>query len=103
MEGEAEMTSPTGLTGKIARTAARHPWRVVAIWVVVLAISLTTMVTVGNRLTMNEEFRTDLESRVADNLITARLNGGAKDPARERVIVSSAALTVDDPAFQAVV
>jgi RND superfamily putative drug exporter len=93
----------TPLTGKLARAAARHPWRTIAAWVVVLAIALTTMATIGNRFTMNEEFRTDLESRTADSLITERLNGGVKDPAQERVIVSSTQYTVDDPAFKAVV
>ncbi|HEX5164666.1 MAG TPA: MMPL family transporter, partial [Thermomicrobiales bacterium] len=100
------MTTPirsTSLTGKIARTSARHPWKTIAGWLVVLAIALTTMVTIGNHFTMNDEFRTDLESRVADDLITQRMNGGVETPAQERVIVSSADLTVDDPAFAAVV
>jgi RND superfamily putative drug exporter len=95
--------APTGLTGKIARTAAQRPWTVVAIWVVVLIIAVASMATLGNNFTMNEEFRTDLESRVADEQITERLNGGSDDPAQERVIVSSTDLTVDDPAFAAVV
>jgi RND superfamily putative drug exporter len=93
----------TGLTGKIARTSAQRPWTVVAIWVVVLIIAVASMATLGNKFTMNEEFRVDLESRVADEQITERLNGGSKDPAQERVIVSSTDLTVDDPAFAAVV
>jgi putative drug exporter of the RND superfamily len=93
----------TALTGKIAGAAARHPWRVIAAWVIVLAIALATMVTAGDRFTMNEEFRTDLESRVADELITTRLNGGTQDPAQERIIVSSTERTVDDPAFATVV
>src|SRR6478672_1341701 len=93
----------TALTGKVASAAARHPWRVVASWAVILVIALTTMATIGNRFTLDETFRTDLESRTADDLITQRLNGGAQDPAQERVIVSSTDLTVDDPTFQAVV
>ena len=95
--------TPTGFTGKIARISAQRPGRVIAIWAVVLLIILTSMVTLGNRFTMDQEFRTDLESRVADNLITERLNGGSEAPAQERVIVSSADLTVDDPAFAAIV
>jgi len=95
--------NPTGLTGKIARTSAQRPWTVVAIWVVVLIIAVASMATLGNNFTMNEEFRVDLESRVADEQITERLNGGSEDPAQERVIVSSTDLTVDDPAFAAVV
>src|SRR5688572_19737192 len=93
----------TALTGKIARASALHPWKTVAAWIVVLVIALTTMATIGNRFTMNEEFRTDLESRLADDLITERLNGGAEAPAQERVIVSSMELSVDDPAFKSVV
>jgi RND superfamily putative drug exporter len=76
---------------------------VIAAWVAVLVIALATMATIGNRFTMNEEFRVDLESRVADDLITERLNDGAEDPAMERVIVSATDLTVDDPAFETVV
>jgi RND superfamily putative drug exporter len=100
------MTTPvrtTGITGKLARVSALHPWKTVAVWIVVLVIGLASMATIGNRFTMNEEFRIDLESRVADDLITERLNGGVEDPAMERVIVSSTELTVDDPAFEAVV
>jgi len=94
---------PTGLTGKLARIAARNPWKIVAVWIIVLVIGVATMATNGNRFSMNEEFRIDLESRVANDLITERLNGGEEDPAQERVIVSSESLTVDDPAFEAVV
>jgi RND superfamily putative drug exporter len=93
----------TGLTGKVAGAAARHPWKVIAAWVLILVVALATMASIGSSLTMNDEFRTDLESRVADSLITERLNGGVETPAQERVIVSSAELTVDDPAFAAVV
>lgn len=96
-------TETTTLTGKMARGAAHHPWKVVGAWAAILAIALVTMATAGNRFTMNEEFRTDLESRVADGLITERLNSGVKDPAQERIIVSSSEWTVDDPAFAAVV
>ena len=94
---------PTGITGKLARAAALHPWKMVAAWIVVLVIGVATMLTLGNRFTMNEEFRVDLESRVADDLITERLNDGMEAPAQERVIVSSTELSVDDAAFEVVV
>jgi RND superfamily putative drug exporter len=103
---ENEMTTPvrtTGLTGKLARFSALHPWKMVTVWIVVLVVALATIATAGDRFTMNEEFRVDLESRVADDLITERLNGGEEDPAQERVIVSSTEMTVDDPAFEDVV
>ncbi len=93
----------TGITGKLAHFSALNPWKTLAVWIVVLVVALATIATAGNRFTMNEEFRVDLESRVADDLITERLNGGAEDPAQERVIVTSTELSVDDPAFEAVV
>ena len=77
------------ITGKLARFSALHPWKMVTVWIVVLVVALATIATAGDRFTMNEEFRVDLESRVADDLITERLNGGEEDPAQERVIVSS--------------
>jgi RND superfamily putative drug exporter len=95
--------TPTGLTGKLARNAAQHPWRPIAAWALVLVIALATMIGFGERFTVNEEFRTDLESRVANDLITERLNGGVEDPAQERVIVSSDEHTVDSPGFRTVV
>ncbi len=92
-----------GMTGKLARWSSRHPWKIVAIWAIVLIIGLATMGVVGNRFTAEEEIRTDLETLVADDLITDRLNNGIEDPAQEFVIVSSENQTVDDPAFEAIV
>ncbi len=92
-----------GLTGKLARTSARHPWKIVAIWMAVLLIGLTTMVVFGNRFAPDEDIRADLENLTADGLITERLNDGQEAPAQEFVIVSSDSLTVDDPAFETVV
>ena len=78
------------------------PVEVVAVWIIVLVVGVATMATVGGQFDL-EEFRADFESLIADDLITERLSGGIEDPAQEFVIVSSAELTVDDPAFQAVV
>ena len=100
---ESKEYRATGLTGKMARWSARRPWKVVAIWVIVLIIGLTSVGIFGSRFTQDEEFRADLENLTADELITERLNGGVEDPAQEFVIVSSEELTVDDPAFEAVV
>ena len=92
-----------GLTGKLAQWSATSPWKVIGIWAAVLVIGLAFIGVFGSRFSQDEEFRTDLENLTADELITERLNGGAEDPAREFVIVSSDSLTVDDPAFKAVV
>ena len=92
-----------GMTGRMARWSARRPWKVIAIWAAVLIIGLATVAMVGNRFTVEEEIRTDLETLTADDLITQRLNGGVEDQAQEFVIVSSKELTVDDPAFKTAV
>ena len=100
---QAAEVAATSLTGKTARWSAHNPWKVVAIWTAVLVIGLASVGIFGSRFTQDEEIRADLETLVADDLITERLNGGVEDPAQEFVIVSSDELTVDDPAFQAVV
>lgn len=96
-------TRSTSLTGKMAGWSARRPWKVVGIWVAVLVIALVAMAVAGNRFTAEDEIRTDLESLVADGLITERLNGGVEESAQEFVIVSSDGETVDDPVFEGVV
>lgn len=92
-----------GITGRLARWSASHPWKVIATWALVLVVGLATIGVVGNRFTAEEEIRTDLETLVADDLISERLNNGVEESAQEFVIVSSADLTVDDPAFERVV
>ncbi|MEZ4520690.1 MAG: MMPL family transporter [Thermomicrobiales bacterium] len=95
--------TPAGITGRMARWSAGHPWKIIAVWAAVLIIGLATVGIAGNRFTAEDEIRTDLEAMTAVDLIAERLNNGVEDPAQEFVIVSSADATVDEPAFQTVV
>ncbi|MBM3940963.1 MAG: MMPL family transporter [SAR202 cluster bacterium] len=87
--------STTGL----ARFSGKHPWAVVAAWVLVLVVAGTLVATqLSSALTTEQDFTNDPESKQAVEALRA---AGLMDQARAReiVIVRSAELTVDDPAF----
>jgi RND superfamily putative drug exporter len=88
-------------TAGLARMTARHPWRTIGIWVVILLIGLWQASFIGDRTTSEVNFLTEPESVKGFNLLEERL--GYEDPLRETVVIWSDSLTVDDPAFQAVV
>src|SRR5664280_1194866 len=83
----------------IARACARHPWRVLSAWVVVLVVSgAMTALFLGGSLTNSDHFTSNPESARADALISQKLS--ATDKPQELIIVRSATLTVDSPAFR---
>lgn len=86
--------STTGL----AQLSARHPWRVLGLWLIVLLLALgaSRSLTTTNQVTFTN---TPASVKGAD-LITARLG---QNPPAETVIVRSPNTTVDEPAFQAAV
>jgi RND superfamily putative drug exporter len=83
----------------IARACARHPWRTLAAWVVVLACAATiTVLYLGGALSNEDSFTNDPESFRATALINETFPGN--NQSRELVIVRSAGLTVDDQQFR---
>src|SRR5215472_8091438 len=83
---------------RLARASARHPWRTVAVWIVVLAAAaVCSRVFLSGALTTQSSFADNPESVRAQNLIEQRLTGPAKDT--ELVVVRSPALTVSSPRF----
>ncbi len=83
----------------IARACARHPWRTLAAWAVVLACAATiTVLLLGGALSNEQSFTNDPESFRATNLINETFPGN--NQSRELVIVRSASLTVDDQQFR---
>jgi RND superfamily putative drug exporter len=88
-------------TATLARASARHPLRVVSIWVVVLLLAGIAGSGLQDVLTTEAEFTSTPESVRAADLLEARLRG--PDPVTETVIVRSDSLTVDDPAFQTMI
>jgi RND superfamily putative drug exporter len=89
-------------TSALAGTSARHPWRVIAIWLgaLVLAGALASLF-LADALTTEQKFTNTPEARRGLDLLEQRLTGPRQDD--EAVVVHSDALTVDDPAFRAVV
>ena len=89
-------------TAHIARWCARHPWLVVAVWLVVLALAGVAATGLDGALTAGDMgFTNRPESVRGQELLAARMGGG--DARTETVVVHSETLTVDDPAFQSTV
>ncbi len=93
----------SGLTERLARTSALHPWRTIGLWaaLVVLAV-LAVGSLLGSGLTSEMKFRAAKpDSLVGQELLQQRLTGPQK--VTDLVVVRSATLTVDDAAFKAYV
>ncbi len=85
-------------TAGLARRSARHPWRVVAIWLVVLALGVVAASGLGNALSSDVNLTNSPDSVKGKDLLDARFNGSAA--VSETVIIQSKTMTVDDPAFE---
>ncbi len=82
----------------IARASSRHPWRTVVAWLVVLAFGgAAAAAFLGSALTTEFDFTDTPEAKEAQQLVDERLRGEAK--ITEFVVVTSAAATVQDPAY----
>jgi putative drug exporter of the RND superfamily len=88
-------------TAGLARASARHPWRTLGVWLVVLVLALVSASGLGKALTSSTNFTRTPESQVGANLLEQRLRGPR--PVTETVLVTSQTATVNDPAFKAVV
>jgi RND superfamily putative drug exporter len=98
-KGEEKMSlSP----GALAAASARHPWRVIALWLgaLVIAGALASLF-LSDALTTEQKFTNTSEARKGLDLLAQRLTGPRQDD--EAVVVHSDSLTVDDPAFRALV
>jgi RND superfamily putative drug exporter len=83
----------------IARACARHPWRTIAAWAIVLVgAGLLSAFYLGSALSNEVRFTNNPESQRADALVRASFPGS--DKPQEFVILRSPTLTVDDPAFR---
>jgi RND superfamily putative drug exporter len=89
-----------GFTERLARASATHPWRAIGAWAVLVGLAVVAVGSLlGSGLTSEMKFRAGEPGSVtADRLIRERLSGPHK--VTDFVIVRSADLTVDDPAFQ---
>ena len=90
--------SPQSLAG----SSARHPWRTLAAWVLLLvAVTFLGNTFAGPTTGEGSGFTNDPDSQVGTELIEKHF--GADTTSSETIVLHSESLTVDDPAFRAVV
>jgi RND superfamily putative drug exporter len=88
-----------GVTGRLARVCAAHPWRAVGAWVALAVVSVgITSAFLADSLTTESDFVGTPESQRAVDLIEQRLD--RKEPVRDVVVVRSATQTVDQAEFR---
>jgi RND superfamily putative drug exporter len=87
-------------TAGLARWTSRNPWKTVIAWVVILVLGGMFAGTLGDNVTTDFRILSNPEAQQGLDLIEARMG---RAPFNETVVVTSETLTVDDPAFQAVV
>jgi RND superfamily putative drug exporter len=79
--------------------SARHPWRTIGVWVLVLAVALALNSTLlQDTLTTEFAITNNPDTKRADDLLEKRLRGPKM--LREVVLVQSETLTVDDQAYE---
>jgi RND superfamily putative drug exporter len=88
------------LTGRLAGSAANHPWRYIVAWIVVVAVAGFAAAGIGDVLTDQGDLAVTTESSQADDLIAEHFNT-TTDPALEFVVMESEAWTTNDAAFAA--
>lgn len=86
----------------LARASSRHPWRVIAVWVlIVAAMGLASRAFLADALTTDIDFTNQPESKRAMQLIERNVTGEQQDS--EFFIVKHPTLPVADPTFEAFV
>lgn len=96
--------TPFGLTGRLAATSAKHPWRVIGAWIALIVTAIVISIGFPANLSTDFALTNDPEHVRADNLIAERMQGETPPSPHEYVIVeSTGGLTVDTPEFRAYV
>ncbi|MFL5759535.1 MAG: MMPL family transporter [Thermomicrobiales bacterium] len=87
-------------TSGVARASARHPWRILGFWVLMIALAGVLQGAVGSGFNGDDDFTSNPDSKVADQLRHDRMSS---DPMNETVVIRSNSTTVDDVAYRQVV
>ena len=93
------MSASKGITGKVGRWSARHPWTAISLWIAFVAAAVVIGTAVGTKQL------TEAESASGESGVAARTldKAGFKIQPGEQVLVQSTTLRAGDPAFRAVV
>ena len=101
-DSRPEHASGTSITQRLARSAAVHPWRVVAAWGLILLVSVVAIGgLIGSAFTSDGSITSNPDSVKADQLLAE--NFAQADRIDDAVIIYSAQLTSEDPEFRAFV
>jgi uncharacterized membrane protein YdfJ with MMPL/SSD domain len=90
-------------TESIALACARHPWRTIGAWFVLVVVSFMVISTLFGDLTSEGEVTGETDSKRVDELRFERFQPTAEDlrqQASEVVVISLEEGTVDDPAVE---
>ena len=85
-------------TSGLARASSQHPWRTLALWLLIIATVTVLSSTLGGKFSNEQDFTNNPESKQAQTLLEERLRG--KEPLTETVVVHSDTATVDAQVFQ---
>ncbi len=89
----------TSAVQRLSASCARHPWRTLTAWFVVLCLSLGSIATLlGSGLTTEGGIKTEPDSLKGFNLLEDRFP--ARDDVSDLVVVRSETGSVTDPGFQ---
>jgi RND superfamily putative drug exporter len=89
----------TSVPQRLARSAAVHPWRVVAAWGLVLIASVVAIGSlIGSAFTSDGSITTHPDSRKAEQVLAD--NFSQADRTDDAIVIHSARLTSDDPEFR---
>ncbi len=89
-------------TGRLADFSARHPWWVIGLWLVLLAVAIAGFPGLSRALTASEmQFLNSPESAKGQELLEQKVSGDSADV--ETLLIHSDTYTVDDSAFRQVV
>jgi len=87
------------VTQRLARVSALHPWRVLAVWALVLVVSVVAIGTLlGSALSTDADITTRPESVRASELLAD--NFTQRNTIDEAVVIRSEELTTEDQAFR---
>jgi uncharacterized membrane protein YdfJ with MMPL/SSD domain len=89
-----------GLTERVARACASHPWRTIAAWVAVLVASVFALAAVLTGLTSEASGTNNPESVRADKRLAQAFPPDPDSVVTDVMIVSSSRYTVDDAQFK---
>ena len=89
-------------TATLARISARHPWRVVGTWLLILVLAVVAMSVLGNATTTEIRFTNNPEAQHGTDVLT---DAGLADdsPTDETIVIQAKNLTVDDAEYRAYV